>query len=98
MSKLKFLARQGIALRGYGGDTDSNFIQLMKMCVRDDPYLDEWLQKKTKKYVSHNVQNELLKVMALLVLHEISDAIQESYFYSIMCDECTLMLPTRSSW
>ena len=89
VSNLKFLARQGIALRGDGGDADSNFIQLMKMSARDDPYLAEWLQKKTNKYVSHDVQNELLKVMALSVLREISDAIQESSFYSIMCDECT---------
>ena len=64
-------------------------IQLMKMSARDDPYLAEWLQKKTNKYVSHDVQNELLKVMALSVLREISNAIQESSFYSIMCDECT---------
>ena len=36
--------------------------------------------------MSHDVQN---KVMAFSVLREISDAIQESCFYSIMCDECT---------
>ena len=59
------------------------------MSAKDDPCLAEWLQKKTNKYVSHDVQNELLKVMALSVLSEISDAIQESYFYCIMCDECT---------
>ena len=38
--------------------------------------------------MSHDVQNELLEVMALSVLCEISDAIQESCFYSIMCNEC----------
>ena len=43
MSNLKFLARQGIPLRGDGGDADSNFMQLMKMCARDDPHLAEWL-------------------------------------------------------
>ena len=58
VSNLKFLARQGIALRG---DVDSNFIHLMKMSARDDPYLADWLQKKTNKYVPHDVQNELLK-------------------------------------
>lgn len=92
---LKFLARQGISLHGNGGDEDSNFMQLMKMYARGDPHLAEWLQKKTEKYISHDVQNELLKVM---VLHGtcISHAIQESCFYLItcMCDECT----TRSSW
>ena len=58
----------------------------MKMSARNDPYLAKWLQNKC---VSHNVQNELWKVLALSVLREISDAIQESSFYSIMCNECT---------
>ena len=86
MSNFKFFAKQGIALRRDCDDADSNFIQLMKMSAKDDPYITDWLQKKTNKYVSHDVQN---KVMAFLVLREISDAIQESCFYSIMCDECT---------
>jgi len=30
--------------------------------------LTEWLEKKTNKCVSHDIQNELLKVMALSVL------------------------------
>ena len=64
LANLKFLARQGIPLRGCGDDADSNFMQLMKMRARDDQHLAEWLEKKTNKYVSHDVQNELLKVMA----------------------------------
>lgn len=89
LANLKFLARQGIPLRGCGDDADSNFMQLMKMRARDDQHLAEWLEKRTNKYVSHDVQNELLKVMALSVLRDISCAIHESSFYSIMCDECT---------
>ena len=74
LSNLKFLARQGIPLRGDAGDAHSNFMQLMKMQARDDPSLAQWLEKKTDKYVSHDVQNELLKLMALTVLREIACA------------------------
>ena len=89
LSNLKFLARQGLALRGVDDDKDSNFMQLMKLRARDDPRLGEWLEKKTNKYVSHDIQNELLKIMALSVLRDISRSVHESTFYSIMCDECT---------
>ena len=71
------------------GDDDrvSNLMQLLKWSARDDPAPAEWL-KKTNKYVSHSVQNELLQVMALTVLWEISHSIHESTFYSIMCNAC----------
>ena len=43
IANLKFLARQGLALRG-DNDVDSNFMQLMKLHARDDPRLTEWRQ------------------------------------------------------
>ena len=64
-------------------------MQLLKLSARDDPALDEWLKKKTNKYVSHSVKNEHLQVMPLTVLWEITHSIHESTFYSIMCNECT---------
>lgn len=71
LSNLRFLARKGCAIRG-GGDheheTDSNFHQLCKLQCEDDSVLEEWLQKKKEKYTSHEVQNKILKVMALRVL------------------------------
>lgn len=47
------------------------------------------MAKMTDKYVSHDVQNELLKDMALSVVRDIVAAIGKSTFFSIMCDECT---------
>ena len=64
-------------------------MQLLKLHTRDDPRLAAWLEKKTNNYVSHDIQNEILKVMALSVLRDIASSIHESTFYSIMCDECT---------
>ena len=61
-------------MHGDGGDEDSNFMQLMNMHARNDPHLALWLQEKTDKYLSHDIRNELLKVMALSVLHDVSCA------------------------
>ena len=47
------------------------------------------MKKKTGKFTSHDLQNELLKVMALSVLRDIADNIRGMEFFSIMLDECT---------
>jgi hypothetical protein len=43
LSALKFLARQGIALRGHE-NKESNFYQLLLLLAEDDPKLSKWLQ------------------------------------------------------
>ena len=47
-----------------------------------------WLQKKKGKFSSHDMQNELLKVMAISVLRSIVDNIQQADFFTIMVNEC----------
>ena len=89
LSNIQFMARQGLAFRGDGDEVDSNFMQLLKLRGRDDPRIEAWIQRKTDKYVSHDMQNELLKVMALSILRRIAGCISTSKFYCIMCDECT---------
>ena len=81
------MARQSIAIRGDGDD--SNFIQLFKLRGEDDPKFAKWLEKKTDKYVSADIQNELLKVMGLQVLRDIATSLHSAEFYSIMVDETT---------
>ena len=71
LSNLKFLARQWLPPHDDGSEADSTFMQLMKLSASDDPQLAEWLEKKTDKYTSHDIQNELLRVMALSVLREL---------------------------
>ena len=51
--------------------------------------MDEWLKKKTDKYTSHDIQNELLKIMAQHVLRSIAVQIQDSRFVTVMIDETT---------
>ena len=89
LSNIQFLARQGIAFRGEGDEMVSNFMQLLILRGKDDPRIETWVQRKTDKYVSHDIQNELLKVMALSILRRIAGSICNSKFYCIMCDECT---------
>ena len=71
LSNIGFLARQSIAIRGDGDEENSNFIQLFKLRGEDDPKFAKWLEKKTDKYVSANIQSELPKVMGLQVLRDI---------------------------
>ena len=89
LSNIRFLARQSIAIRGDGDEENPNFIQLFKLRGEDDPKFAKWLEKKTDKYVSADIQNELLKVMGLQVLRDIATSLHSAEFYSIMVDETT---------
>lgn len=60
LHNLRFLARQGLPLRGCEGDTDSNFLQLLCLQQVDFPEIMPWLSRKTNKYTSHDIQNECL--------------------------------------
>ena len=57
--------------------------------IRTTLQLMEWLQKKTGKYTSHDIQNEMLKIMALSILRKIAVNLRTTEFYTIMVDECT---------
>ena len=57
LSNIRYLARQGIPLRGHGDletqtESESNFVQLMKLRGEDDSRIAGWLEKKTDKYTS----------------------------------------------
>ena len=81
-----------IAIRGDGDKENSNFIQLLKLRGEDDPKFVKWLEKKTDKYVSADIQNELLNVMGLQAFRGIGTALHNAEFYSSMVDETTDIL------
>ena len=87
LSCIQFLARQGLPLRGDGDEIDGNFLQLLKFQGQDDDVMLEWLQRKYNKYTSHEIQNDLLKIMALHVVRSIADHLQKSPFLTVMIDE-----------
>ena len=92
LSTIRFLARQGLSLRGSGDESDSNLLQLLLLRADDFPAIAKYLERKQLKYVSHDVQNEFLSIMALQVLREITANLQsQSAHFTIMVDETTDM-------
>ena len=89
LSNVRFLARQGLALRGDGDESDSNFMQLLNLRGEDDSMVTEWLLRKANKHTSHEIQDEFLKIMSLHVLRQIAANLQGSPFVTIMADETT---------
>ena len=71
LQNVKFLGRQGIAFRGHE-DVESNFIQLFKLRDIDYPGLSDWIKKRTDKYLSPEIENEILQLMSLTILRNIA--------------------------
>ena len=88
LKSIRFLRRQGLALRGDNNERNSNFIQSLKTVARDDD-VSKWLHRKTKKYTTPEIQNEILKLMALSLLQKVAVNVQSGVYYTIMCDETT---------
>jgi len=89
LSSIRYLAQQGLPLRGDGDEQDRNFLQLLKLKGEDDPMMVDWLKQKANKYISHQNQNDILKIMAMHVLREVASCLQQSPFITIMMDETT---------
>ena len=92
MSTLKFMAHQGLALRGDGfGELDSNFLQVLNLTAVNelDGKFAKWIERKRSNYTGHETQNEILKVMAMQVLKHITSNLQSCNFTIIMVDETT---------
>ena len=89
LSCVRFLARQGLALRGCGSDASTNLIQLLRLRVEDKPEVVQWLDKSAHKHTAPENQNEILELMAHHVLKRILEDIQNSPFLALMIDEAT---------
>ena len=64
------------------GDTDgkSNFIQLLKLRGKDRPLLLKWLERKEDRYTSHDIQNEVIVIMANHVICNLVSEISGGFF------------------
>ena len=49
-------------------EEDPNFFQFLKLRSEDDEELASWLGKKSSKYLSAEIQNALIEIMALQIL------------------------------
>ena len=70
---------------GQKGELDSNFQPLLYLHDEVIEGLKEWMSKSQDKFTSPDIQNEILSIMALSVLHSISNEVAGS----IMIDETT---------
>ena len=87
LSSLRFLARQGLPLRGDGDERDSNFYQLL-LLRGDDSTIQPMLERPQLKYTSPEMQNEFVSIMANIVLRTITARFLSSFF-TVMIDEST---------
>ena len=60
LSSLRFLLRQGLAIRGHK-ESEGNLIQLLCLRSDDSPQLAKWL--KNQQYLSPEIINELITLM-----------------------------------
>ncbi|CAF1383907.1 unnamed protein product, partial [Didymodactylos carnosus] len=68
ITSIIYLLRQGLALRGHV-DEESNLIQLLKLRSIDDSDLQDWINDK--KYLSHDIVNEITKEISLTIVRDI---------------------------
>ena len=59
----------------------------MKLSAKFDPRIISWTEKKWEKYLNHDTQNEIIRLMVFIILRDIAKNINDSMFYSIMTDE-----------
>ena len=84
LSSLKFLLRQGMAVRGHK-EEEENLVQLIDLRSEDVPALKRWLEKH--QYMSHQVVNEMITLMGNTVLHKLLSNICEACWFTIIADE-----------
>ena len=89
LSTIRFLARQGIALRGDGDKSNSNYVQMLTLRGEEDRKILKWLRRKNEKYTCAEDQNEILQIMARSILRDDAKDIHNSAYYTVMADETT---------
>ena len=57
----------------------------------------EWTKRKGSNYTSHDIQEEMLKVMALKIFREIAAEIRSAEFYAIKANEISDISSTNCS-
>ena len=74
IQNIQFLSRQGLAF--WGNNNEGKFEQLMKLSAKVDPRITSWMKKKRQKYLHHDTQNEIIRLMAFIILRHITKKYQ----------------------
>ena len=98
LPNIRFLARQALPIRGNGkGEPNLNFNELYHLWGEDNLFSMEWTKRKGSNYTSHDIQEEMLKVMALKIFREIAAEIRSAEFYAIKANEISDISSTNCS-
>lgn len=79
LSSVRFLARQGLALRGHD-EAEGNLMQLLQLWSEDVRSLQSWCSRTTS-FLSPDSQNEILQMIEMMshsVLRRITDTIKST--------------------
>lgn len=86
-SAIFYLGKQGFPLRGHG-NKDGPFYNLVFEMAREKHDLLCWLQSRDN-FLSSNIQNEILELIARELLREITKEASDSHFLGIAADGTT---------
>ena len=90
LSSIRFLARQGLSLRGHNENSESlegNLYNLLLLRAEDIPNMKAWIKKRD--YTSPEIIDEMIGLMGNTVLRQILAQIKSSSWFSIIVDEVT---------
>lgn len=85
ISCIVYLLRQGLALRGHI-DEESNLIQLLKLRCDDNNFLQEWIDEK--RYLSHDIVNEICKEIYLAIIRDVVKEVFEHLYIRVIQMRC----------
>lgn len=85
ITSLRYLAQQGLAIRGKNHD-NGNFANLLALRSDDDVLLKTWLKKSRLKYTSAEIQNEMLEIMCSAITEDICEEIKKAIYFGVIID------------
>ena len=84
LSSLQYLLRQGLSIRGHY-EENGNLMQLLQCRSEDSDGLKSWISQK--KYLSHEIINEQIEIMAHHLLRGLLANIQAAEHFALIGDE-----------
>ena len=84
LRSLRYLSRQGLAIRG-PTEHEGNWNQLIKLLSHDSSRLQKWME--SGRYMSHDIINEQLHLMSMEVIRSLVADIRQARCFSVIADE-----------